>query len=196
MILPRLHICRNWRWEVLINAKVELPFEVEVKSNRNTSHTINSGRRDNCPAVTPRKERDAEKTEENGSRRQQFKHILRDATENQRGVLLGTARGAVINYSGGKFKPVVSLDHDYSEQHQGRLVYSGDTKVSMARRTYINKNISDTLHRSQRVCPFGKSSMMSPVNEDDKSSDESGSWFWSYKSTSMMQNTLKFVINK
>ena len=171
------------RWEVLINAKVEIPFEVEVKSNRNTSHTINSGRKDNCSRTgTPRKERDAEETEENGGRRQQFKHILRDTTENQRGVLLETAGGAVLIYSGGKFKPVVSLDHDYVGKHQGRLMYSGDTKVSMARKTNINKNKSDISHRFQRVNPFGKSPMVSPVNEDVKSSDESGSWFWSYKS--------------
>ena len=84
---------------------------------------------------------------------------------------LGTIRGIVIDYSGESFKPVVSLDHDYDGEHQGRLMYSGDPKVSVTKRTNIIRDISEKSHRFRGVHPSGKSPMVSPVKEDAKRGD-------------------------
>ena len=148
---------------------------MKVNSSGNTSHTIDSGLGSRGSRTnTPRRERNAERTEEIGGRRQQFRRLSVDTTRSQRGVhLLGRNRGAVLNYSGEKSKPVVSLDHDYSRTHRGRSMTSGDTKVSTAKQTNIIRDISDQSHRFRRVDPSGKSPMVSPVKLDVKRSDKS-----------------------
>ena len=152
---------------------MEVLFDVKVNSNGNTSHTINSGREGKCSRTnTPRKGRNAECIEEIGGRRQQFNRVFVGGTGGHRGSRgLGTIRGAVIDYSEETVKPVVSLDHDYEEQHQGRLMYSGDPKVSVTKKTEIIRAVSEKSHRFRGVHPSGKSPMVSPVKEDAKRSD-------------------------
>jgi hypothetical protein len=152
---------------------VEVLFDVKVNSNGNTSHTINSGREGKCSRTnTPRKGRNAECNEEIGGRRQQFKRVFVGGTGGHRGSQgLVTSRGVGLISSGETFKSVVSLDHDYGEQHQGRLMYSRDPKVSVTKRTEILRDTSEKSHRFRGVHPSGKSPMVSPVNEDAKRSD-------------------------
>ena len=156
---------------------------MEVKSSRNTSHTINSGMGSKCFRTnTPMKGKKAEYTEEIGVGGNSLKYYPWTQSEaNEEFTDLDVRRAA--ERSGKDFRPVVTFDHDYDAKHQGRLMYSGDTKVSTTHmRTNITKNITDKSHRFHRVCPSGKSYIVSPVQEDDKSGDESSSWFWSYKS--------------
>jgi len=154
---------------------VEVSFDVKVNSSRDTSHTINSGLGSKCSRTnTPRKERDVERTEEIGGRRQQFRRLSVDITRRQRGVhLLERIKGAAL-CSGEKFRPVVSLDHDYDVKHWGRSMYSGDAKVSTAK-TEIIRGISEKSHRFRRVLPSGKSLMVRPAKVDVKRSDKSDS---------------------
>ena len=74
---------------------MEVLFDVEVNSNGNTSHTINSGRGGRCSRTnTPRKEKNADSIEEIGGRRQQFKRLFVDESGRQRSSPeLGTIRG-------------------------------------------------------------------------------------------------------
>ena len=148
---------------------------MKVSSSGNTSHTIDSGLGSRCSRTnTPRTERNEERTEEIGSRRQQSKRVFVDVPKRHWGNReLGTNRGAVLTYRGEKFRPVVSLDHDYSRTHRGRSMTSEDTKVSTAEHTNINRDISDQSHRFRRVDPSGKSPMVSPVKLDVKRSDKS-----------------------
>ena len=159
-------------------AKVEVLVDEEVNSSGDTSHTVYSGLRDKCSRTnTPRKDKDVERTEEIGGRRQQFKRISVDATESKRGVLPGLTRGAVL-ISGEEFKPVVSLDHDYDAKHRGRSMYSEDAKVSTAKKTNIIRDISGKSHRFQKVHTSGKSPMVSPVKVDIKRRDNSGNLYY------------------
>ena len=150
---------------------------MKVNSSGDTSHTINSGLGGKCFRTnTPRKGRIAERTEEIGGRRQQFKLVFVGVPGSHQGNQgLKTIKGAVLIYSGEKFRPVVSLDHDYDVKHWGRSMYSGDAKVSTAKKTDIIRGISEKSHRFQRVHPSGKSPMVSPVKVDVKRSDNSDS---------------------
>ena len=143
---------------------MEVLFDVEVNSNGNTSHTINSRWGGRCSRTnTPRKERNAECTEEIGGRRQQSKQVFAGITGCHREVQQPVdIRGAVLIHSVRKSRPVVSLDHDYDGEHQGRLMYSGDPKVSVTKRTNIIRDISEKSHRFRGVDPSGKSPMVSP----------------------------------
>jgi hypothetical protein len=72
-----------------------------------------------------------------------------------------------------KFRPVVSLDHDYVGKHQRRMMYSGDPEVPITKQTNIINDTSEVSHRFQKIYSSGKSPMVSPVNVDVKRSDSS-----------------------
>ena len=149
---------------------------MEVKSSRNTSHTTNSGMGSKCSRTnTPMKGRKAECTEEIGVGGNSLKYYPWTKSEaNEEFTDLDVRRAA--ERSGKDFRPVVTLDHDYDAKHQGRLMYSGDTRVSTAHmRTNITKNITDKSHGCHRVRPSGKSYIVSPVQEDDTSCANSNS---------------------
>ena len=162
----------------MINAKVELLFdEEEINGNRDTSHTINSGRGGKCSRTnTPRKGRNGERTEEIGGRRQQSKQVFIGTTgchrESRQPV---DNRGAMLIHSVEKFRPVVSLNHDYSGRHQGRLMYSVDSEVPKIEEKNIIRETSEISHRFRGIHSSGKSPKVSRIKEDNMRSDYSDS---------------------